>query len=107
MEVFYRVEGTIWYKNSEANVQSLQACLWECFGISSDILVKDEKSTRKIGIQFSFYKKEEYEFAEEFISLLQSGMTPKDGEVIFANSHNGERQYFICGGRFVSNERYS
>lgn len=108
MEVFYRVEGTIWYKNSEAKVQSLQACLWECFGISSDILVKDEKSTRKIGIQFSFYKKEEeYGFVEAIIYLLQSGMTPEDGEVIFANSHNGERQYFICGGRFVSNERYS
>lgn len=102
MEVFYKVEGTIWYEDSEAEVQSLQACLWECFGISSDVLVKDEKSTQKFGIQFSFYKREEeYGFAEEFISLLQSGMTPEDGEVIFIDSYNGERQYFISDGWFI------
>lgn len=101
MEVFYKIKGTIWYGDSEAEVQFLQACLLEDFGIPSDILVKDEKSTRKIGIQFSFYKKEEYGFAEEFISLLQSVMTPKDGEVIFIDSYNGARQYFISDGWFI------
>lgn len=102
MEVFYKVEGTIWYGDSEAEVQFLQACLWEDFGISSDVLVKDEKSTQKFGIQFSFYKREEeYGFVEAIISLLQSGMTPEDGEVIFANSYNGERQYFISDGWFI------
>ena len=102
MEVFYKVEGTIWYGDSEAEVQFLQACLLEDFGISSDVLVKDEKSTQKFGIQFSFYKREEeYGFAEEFISLLQSGMTPEAGEVIFIDSHNGERQYFISDGWFI------
>lgn len=102
MKVFYKVEGTIWYGDSEAEVQSLQACLWECFGIPSDIFFREKKSTQKFGIQFSFYKKEEYGFAEEFMSLLQSGMTPEEGEIIVIDPYNGERQYFISDGWFMT-----
>lgn len=102
MEVFYKVEGTIWYEDSEAEVQFLQACLWEDFGIPSDIFLREEKATQKFGIQFSFYKREdEYGFVEAIISLLQSGMTPEDGEIIFIDSYNGERQYFISDGWFI------
>lgn len=102
MEVFYKVEGTIWYEDSEAKVQRLQARLREKLGISSDIFVEVKESTRKIGIQFSFYKKEEeYGFVEEFISLLQSVMTPGAGEVIFIDPYNGERQYCISNGWFI------
>lgn len=101
METLYKVEGTIWYGDSEAEVQSLQACLWEYFGIPSDIFFREKKSTQKFGIQFSFYKKEEYGFAEEFISLLQSVMTPEEGEIIFINSYDGERQYCISNGWFI------
>ena len=99
--LLYKVEGTIWYEDSDEDVRSLQAYLRKRLGIPSDIFVEVEESTRKFGIQFSFYKKEEYVFAEEFISLLQSGMTPKAGEVIFIDSYNGERQYFISNGWFV------
>lgn len=102
MEVFYKVEGTIWYGDSEVEVQFLQACLWEDFGIPSDIFLREEKSTQKFGIQFSFYKREEeYGFVEEFISLLQSVMTPVAGEVIFIDPYNGERQYCISNGWFI------
>ena len=101
MEVFYKVEGTIWYEDSDEKVQSLQAHLQKRLGIPSYIFVEVEESTRKFGIQFSFYKKEEYGFAEEFISLLQSGMTPEEGEIIFIDSYNGERQYFISDGWFI------
>lgn len=102
MEVFYKVEGTIWYGDSEVEVQNLKACLWEDFGIPSDIFLREEKATQKFGIQFSFYtREEEYGFAEEFISLLQSGMTPEAGEVIFMDSYNRERQYFISDGWFI------
>lgn len=99
--LLYKVEGTIWYEDSDEDVQSLQAYLRKRLGIPSDIFVEVEESTRKFGIQFSFYKKEEYGFAEEFISLLQSGMTPEDGEIIFIDSYNGERQYFISDGWFI------
>lgn len=106
MKMLYKVEGTIWYKDSEAEVQSLQAYLLEGFGISSDMLIKNEKSTRKSGLQFSFYKKEdEYGFEGAIISLLQSGMTPEEGEIIFMNPHYGERQYCIAhGGWFIAAE---
>ena len=101
MKVFYKVEGTIWYGDSEAEVQSLQACLWECFGIPSDIFFREKKSTQKFGIQFSFYKKEEYGFAEEFISLLQSGMTLESGEFYIANPYTGRKRVFIVRGGVI------
>ena len=108
MEVFYKVEGTIWYEDSGEKVQSLQARLQKRLGIPSDIFVEVKESTRKFGIQFSFYKKEEeYGFVPAIIYLLQSGMTPKAGEVIFANSHNGEQHHVICDGWFIFDKHCS
>lgn len=107
MKLLYKVEGTIWYGNSEAKVQRLQAHLRERLGISSNIFVEVKESTRKIGIQFSFYKKEEeYGFVEAILCLLQLGM-PKDGEVVFSNSYNGEQHHVICDGWFISDEHCS
>ena len=108
MEVFYKVEGTIWYENSEAKVQSLQARLRKRLGIPSYIFVEVKESTRKFGIQFSFYKKEEeYGFVAAIIYLLQSGMTPKAGEVVFSNPYNGEQHHVICDGWFIFDKHCS
>lgn len=101
MKLLYKVEGTIWYGDSEAKVQRLQAHLRERLGIPSDIFVEVKESTRKFGIQFSFYKKEEeYGFVAAILYLLQLGM-PKAGEVIFANPYNGKKHHVICDGWFI------
>lgn len=107
MEVFYKVEGTIWYGDSEAKVQILQARLREKLGISSDIFVEVKESTRKIGIQFSFYKKEEeYGFVGSILCLLQLGM-PKDGEIVFIDPFRGEQRYIVSDRWFVSDNHCS
>ena len=107
-EVFYKVQGTIYYKDSAAEVLEFIKVLQRVEKVSAKLITKPEgQETCRFGIQFSFYKKANVGFVSDFLLLLSFGKRPESGEVIFSNSYNGEQHHVICDGWFISDNHCS
>lgn len=108
MELLYKVQGTIYYKDSATEVLEFIKALQRAEKVSAKLIAKVEgQGTCRFGIQFSFYKKANAGFVSDFLLLLSFGKKPESGEVVFSNPYNGEQHHVICDGWFVSDEHCS
>lgn len=103
MELLYKVEGTIFYKDSAEEVENFIEVLRETEKVHAKLITKtEEQETCKFGIQFSFYKKAKDGFVSDFLVLLRSGKRLDSGEIFFADSY-GEQRLIVSYGRFLYN----
>lgn len=108
MELLYKVEGTILYKDSAEEVEKFIEVLRETEKVHAKLITKPEgQETCRFGIQFSFYKKANVGFVSDFLLLLSFGKRPESGEVVFSNSYNGEQHHVICDGWFIFDKHCS
>lgn len=108
VELLYKVQGTIYYKDSAAEVLEFIKVLQRVEKVSAKLITKPEgQETCRFGIQFSFYKKAKVGFVSDFLLLLSFGKRPESGEVVFSNSYDGEQHHVICDGWFISDEHCS
>lgn len=100
-EVFYKVQGTIYYRDSAAEVLEFIKVLQRVEKVSAKLITKpEEQETCRFGIQFSFYKKAKYSFVSDFLVLLRSGKRFDSGEIFFADSYHGEQRLIISSDEF-------
>ena len=99
MELFYKVEGTIWYKDSEAEVQRIQANLLQK-GIPTAMVVVNEELTQKFGLRFSFYKKGGVDFftdfQTDFLLMLSFRTILYFGEITVTDPCHRKSRHVIC-----------
>ena len=67
MKLLYKVEGTIFYDESEPEVQQLAANLWEKEKITSNMIEEKKGLEDRFGLHFSFYKRAEIGFVSDFL----------------------------------------
>lgn len=101
MEMLYKVEGNIFYKDSAKEVLKFIEVLQRVEKVSAKLIAKPEQEACRFGIQFSFYKKAELGFISDFLLLLSFGKRPASGEVVFRNSYQCEQRHVICDGWFI------
>ena len=73
MKLLYKVEGTIFYDESEPEVQQLAANLWEKEKITSNMIEEKKGLEDRFGLHFSFYKRAEIGFVSDIIFSLCIG----------------------------------
>lgn len=101
MELLYKVEGTIFYKDSAEEVKKFIEVLQRVEKVSAKLITKPEgQETCRFGIQFSFYKKAKYSFVPDFLVLLRSGKRFDSGEIVFADSYRGEQRLIVSSDEF-------
>lgn len=101
MELLYKVEGTIFYKDSAEEVENFIEVLRETEKVHAKLISKtEEQETCKFGIQFSFYKKAKDGFVSDFLVLLRSGKRFDSGEIVFADSYRGEQRLIVSSDEF-------
>lgn len=107
MEMLYKVEGNIFYKESEPEVQQLAANLWEREKISSNIITEKKGLADRFGLHFSFYKRAEIGFVSDFLFSLSFGEDLDSGEIVFIDPFQGEQRYIVSDRWFVSDNHCS
>lgn len=107
MEILYKVEGTIWYKDPEAEVQRIQVSLLQK-GIPAEMVVKNRHDNSGFGLRFSFYKKGGVDFftsfPTDFLLMLSFRMILYFGELVIADPYHRESRHVICNGQLISVE---
>lgn len=107
MELLYKVEGTIFYDESEPEVQQLAANLWEKEKIASNIIEEKKGLEDRFGLHFSFYKRAEIGFISDFLFSLSFGEDLDSGEIVFIDLFQGEQRYIVSDRWFVSDNHCS
>ena len=107
MKLLYKVEGTIFYDESEPEVQQLAANLWEKEKITSNMIEEQKGLEDRFGLHFSFYKRAEIGFVSDFLFSLSFGEDLDSGEIVFIDLFQGEQRYIVSDRWFVSDNHCS
>lgn len=107
MELLYKVEGTIFYDESEPEVEQLATNLWEKEKIASNMIEEKKGLEDRFGLHFSFYKRAEIGFISDFLFSLSFGEDLDSGEIVFINLFQGEQRYIVSDRWFVSDNHCS
>ena len=107
MKLLYKVEGTIFYDESEPEVQLLAANLWEKEKITSNMIEEKKGLEDRFGLHFSFYKRAEIGFVSDFLFSLSFGEDLDSGEIVFIDLFQGEQRYIVSDRWFVSDNHCS
>ena len=107
MKLLYNVEGTIFYDESEPEVQQLAANLWEKEKITSNMIEEKKGLEDRFGLHFSFYKRAEIGFVSDFLFSLSFGEDLDSGEIVFIDLFQGEQRYIVSDRWFVSDNHCS
>ena len=106
MEILYKVEGNIFYEESEPEVQQLAANLLKKEKIASNMITEKKGLVDRFGLHFSFYKRAEIGFVSDFLFLLSFGEELDSGEIIIIDPFQGAQQYVVYNGRVVYNGKF-
>ena len=107
MKLLYKVEGTIFYDESEPEVQQLAANLWEKEKITSNMIEEKKGLEDRFGLHFSFYKRAEIGFVSDFLFSLSFVEDLDSGEIVFIDLFQGEQRYIVSDRWFVSDNHCS
>lgn len=105
MELLYKIAGCVSYDTASDiviyRVQQMQNMNIPVIADTLHECILHEGRYLMPAIEFSFYKRADEHFEEMFLDCLQTGMTPKDGELYIANPYTGRKRVFIVRGGVI------